>query len=100
MSDERKRAGTGFWLTVALAAVLVYPVSFGPACWIPCRTRTGARILPMVYRPIIWAWDRLPRSLSSTLYGYSRMGATGDWWWRGSGEDAEWSESLCFTPAT
>lgn len=33
MTPSRKKPGVAFWGTVALAVVLAYPVSFGPACW-------------------------------------------------------------------
>jgi hypothetical protein len=34
MSEVGKKPTAGFWITVALVAVLVgYPLSFGPAWW-------------------------------------------------------------------
>ena len=34
MTSDRKKPTAGFWITVALVAVLVgYPLSFGPAGW-------------------------------------------------------------------
>jgi len=34
MSEDRKKPTAGFWITVALATMLVgYPLSFGPAGW-------------------------------------------------------------------
>ena len=50
---DRNKPTAGFWITVALVAVLVYPLSFGPACWITSRLGHGAVILPVIYWPII-----------------------------------------------
>jgi hypothetical protein len=50
----RKHPTPGFWITLALVAVLVgYPLSFGPACWISERTENDGKILSFLYRPII-----------------------------------------------
>ena len=42
MTDAQKKKPTaGFWITVALVVALVaYPLSFGPACWIEARWPT------------------------------------------------------------
>jgi hypothetical protein len=37
---DRKKTGVAFWATVVLVAVLAYPLSFGPACWIASRTES------------------------------------------------------------
>ncbi len=40
---DRKKPTAGSWMTVALVAALVaYPLSFGPACWLCGRTRSLA----------------------------------------------------------
>jgi hypothetical protein len=66
---SRKKPGVAFWATVALAIVLAYPLSFGPACWIGSRidvTDTGRPILMYVYYPLLIAaadapeWVRVP----------------------------------------
>jgi len=43
----------GFWITVALVALLVgYPISFGPACW-PCsRIERGAGVASVACQPL------------------------------------------------
>ena len=39
MSPDRKKTGMGFWITVVVLIVLVlYPLSFGPGCWIASRS--------------------------------------------------------------
>jgi hypothetical protein len=54
MSEDRKRPTAGFWITVALVAVLVgYPLSFGPLMWLSCRNRlVGIDILLTAYEPL------------------------------------------------
>jgi hypothetical protein len=34
MSEERKRRGALFWTAVGLIGLMLYVLSFGPACWI------------------------------------------------------------------
>src|SRR5262245_50887509 len=54
MTDaQNKRPGVAFWATVVAVVVLVYPLSFGPACWITSRADCGKGLLPVVYRPIL-----------------------------------------------
>jgi hypothetical protein len=62
MTEERKKPGVAFWITVALVVVLVgYPLSFGPVVrldmhrYLPHFMRPA---LKLVYRPLIDAtWD-------------------------------------------
>ena len=52
MSD-RKKPGVAFWATVVVVVALVaYPLSFGPACWITSRISGGAATVSIIYRPI------------------------------------------------
>src|SRR5262245_8037138 len=38
--DQKKKPGIVFWITVVLLVMLAaYPLSFGPACWIACRSQ-------------------------------------------------------------
>ena len=53
MTDRRK-PGAAFWATVVVVVVLVaYPLSFGPACWVTSRTTYGAKLIPLLYYPIV-----------------------------------------------
>ena len=54
---DRKHPTGGFWLTVALAAMLAYCASIGPVHWIASRIpatncQTGIRVLNGFYFPI------------------------------------------------
>jgi hypothetical protein len=49
---SRKKPAVAFWATVVVVGLVLYAVSFGPACWISSRTGVAARALPLVYRPV------------------------------------------------
>ncbi len=54
MSEPQKKAGVGFWITVALVAVLVgYPLSFGPACWLVRKAILPTKPVAIVYQPLV-----------------------------------------------
>jgi hypothetical protein len=50
---DRTKPGVAFWATVVVAVGLLYPISFGPACWLSSRTGIGVSALPAIYHPII-----------------------------------------------
>ena len=62
MTSDRKKPGVAFWASVVLVAVLAYPLSIGPACWIasrpfesPGKGRIPTFYWPMVtYVPVAW----------------------------------------------
>ena len=81
MTSDRKHPSAGFWLTVALVAVLVaYPLSFGPACWISSRTGIGVFTIPSAYRPVLWAMS-CSRNVAHLFNWYAKAGAPSDWSW-------------------
>ena len=49
---DRKKPGAAFWATVVVVVVLIYPLSFGPACWISSRFNRGAKLVPIIYLPV------------------------------------------------
>ena len=52
---DRKKPSAGFWITVALVAVLVgYPLSFGPACWLVRREKLSRQATARIYNPLLW----------------------------------------------
>jgi hypothetical protein len=51
---DRKKPGVAFWMTVALAAGLAYPLSFGPACWLHEWAGIGESGIPTLYFPVIF----------------------------------------------
>jgi hypothetical protein len=59
MTPSRKKPGVAFWATVVVAALIAYPVSFGPACWLTSR-RTDRWTCPramIVYWPLGRAFE-------------------------------------------
>jgi len=91
---EPRKPTAGFWITVALVAVLAgYPLSFGPACWISSRTNIGTDWLPFCYRPVISGLSINHTRLSGTIQWYARLGAARGWQWVPDGipmSDDEW----------
>jgi hypothetical protein len=76
MSASPQKPSASFWGTVVIAALLTYPLSFGPACWLDERTGVGANAISIVYRPIIWlatknAW------VEEVVLHYAGLGTTG-----------------------
>lgn len=55
MNAQGKKPGVSFWCEMAIAALLLYSLSFGPACWISSRTGIGKNVLPTIYRPLLAA---------------------------------------------
>jgi hypothetical protein len=51
---EQKKPGMAFWATVVVVVVLVYPASFGPACWLVERGTLPISGTATVYRPVLW----------------------------------------------
>jgi hypothetical protein len=85
MTSDCKKPGMAFWATVVVVVALVaYPLSFGPACWVTSRLDAGAGILPAVYRPIIGTlspdWDTDSR-LNAAIFWYANFGAARGWYW-------------------
>ena len=77
MTSDRKKPGLAFWATVAVVVVLLYVASFGPACWITSQLNRGARLIPVVYRPLTWAMS--VGSIHRISRWYAKLGAPDDW---------------------
>jgi hypothetical protein len=57
MTSDRKKPGVAFWATVVVVvALVVYPLSFGPACWGLDRRIGDPCAIAAVYRPVLWLW--------------------------------------------
>jgi hypothetical protein len=82
---DRKKPGVAFWATVVVVVALVaYPLSFGPACWITSRLNRGADLVPVVYRPITWAMVAQPQTdatIDRVIMWYAGVGAAKNWEW-------------------
>ncbi len=81
MSDERKKPGAALWASVVVVvALLAYPLSFGPACWITSRTNFGASAIASAFWPMTVASSRFER-VGRALNWYARLGAANGWNW-------------------
>jgi hypothetical protein len=74
---SRKKPGVAFWATVVLVAVLVlYPLSFGPACWLAYRDYMSddvRHIATVAYSPIAWISENGPKPLQDAIASYASL---------------------------
>lgn len=95
--DDRKKPGIGFWATVVVVTLLVlYPLSFGPACWFTSRFDYGRKQMPFVYRPVTWVMEKGSSRVQDAVYSYYSLFAKSGWHWvrhefkDSEGEHLEW----------
>jgi len=74
MTSDRNHPSAAFWITVALLAVLAYPLSFGPACWwFSADSGTGVRVAPAMYWPIGWLAEWGPDCVYRVIFRYAML---------------------------
>ncbi len=79
MTDERKRPGAAFFVTVFLvAAVLLYPATFGPTVWLAARDHIDQRKAEQVYWPVLWLAVHGPRAVSEGINWWGALGLSSD----------------------
>ena len=72
---DRKKPTAGFWIIVALVAVLVgYPLSFGPAVWLADARVLNIEHVAKAFRPIIILSDDGPMIVRWPLDTYGSAG--------------------------
>lgn len=85
------------WAKWTLAGVVGLPVlyvaSFGPACWITSSINFGEPMIPIVYRPVIWAM-RGPKPIREAVFRYSLLSAADGWNWYGFAQMDDDGEEL------
>jgi len=76
---DPKQSASVFWITVALlAALVVFPLSMGPACWISSRMNSGMAAVELIYQPLMRAcWHGA--TPSGILWKYVVWGSV-EWW--------------------
>ena len=71
---DRKKPTAGFWITVALVAVLVgYPLSFGPVTWLYSERWIPPLLdepVVIFYVPCSWVYEKGPEPLRSVYRRY------------------------------
>jgi hypothetical protein len=89
MTSPRKHPTAGFWITLALVAVLVgYPLSFGPACWMVDCDLFPADGTRRFFEPLLTATVRSPTPVRSAAMAYCNLlhppdpfaFSSGKWW--------------------
>ena len=88
---DRKTTTAGFWVTVALVAVLLgYPLSFGPACWITSRINAGSSAIPVLYGPLTWTMSpKDEATINRVSTWYAKVGAAENWEWGAVSDSAD-----------
>jgi hypothetical protein len=72
---SRKKPGVAFWATVVLVVLLVvYPLSFGPACWISSRIKAHEKFVDGFYQPVLRLASSSPAWLRRGALWYSAVG--------------------------
>ena len=58
-------------VAIALAVALVlYPLSIGPATWLNDRGLLPASAVPSIFRPLFWMYEPAPRSIRAATDWY------------------------------
>jgi hypothetical protein len=76
MSDEPKKPdGKRWgrlltWASVAVALLLVYVLSIGPAIWFSDRGMIQKSVVASVHAPIYWVYERAPVPIQSVMDWY------------------------------
>src|SRR5689334_4037306 len=79
MTSDRKKPGVAFWAAVAVVVALVlYPLSFGPWCWLTAQADRGSTFVPAIYRPVTRAAET-NRKLSAAIRWYASIAAPERW---------------------
>ena len=83
MAEANKKPGVAFWVTVGVVLLLVYPVSFGPACWVYSRTAESESWATVwdtanrIYYPILKQWNG-EGTVSRAIDWYANLGSAAE----------------------
>jgi hypothetical protein len=72
MSEARKKPGMAFWVTVVVAVLVGYPLTFGPACWLVAHDFLPLRATWLVFRPVTLFATHGPYPVKYTLFWWAR----------------------------
>jgi hypothetical protein len=78
MSEHRKKPGVAFWATVVVACLLLYPISFGPACWVFSHVASDEDNWPtldFIYAPILRVWRYHDGIIPDAIEWYGNVGS-------------------------
>ena len=92
-SEPRKKPGVAFWATVVLVVALVgYPLSLGPACWLSSGANAGSGFVSAAYHPMTWLIGS--GNAGTALVWYSSLFSDHCWNWIGNPDDG-WTWEPC-----
>ena len=81
MSDQ-KHPTAGIWGLVIVGALVLYPASLGPSCWLSSRFG-GAKSVTVAYRPLTWACRSYESEIvAGVVKRFARVCAADGWDWR------------------
>ncbi len=76
--SERK-SGVAFYTTAVLVvALLLAPVSFGPAVWLTARGCFQRSTIERLYRPVLWIYVYGPDSAGHAINFWGSLGVSSD----------------------
>ncbi len=77
MTSDHKKPGVAFWLTVAVAGLVLYVATIGPACWLHAKfggPQWSESTIEFVWAPLGWAVSHLPSGVGTAFQRYA------EWW--------------------
>src|SRR5262245_54020556 len=74
MTSSRNKPGVAFWATATFTVALLYPISFGPACWTAARVPIGRPIVKIAYGPLAAIWAHGPMAIQPSFWWYANLG--------------------------
>ncbi len=75
MEEPRPRMSHMWILFAILATMVLYPLSFGPACWIVSRMGSGGEgWIGTIYAPVLWAWRQSPDPVQTRVTDFANLG--------------------------
>ena len=94
---DREKPGVAFWETMVLSLLVLYALSFGPACWATSRGIIEMWFTDHMYSPIIWISGHSPPAIHNGAQWYAEVGCSDDsdipqmcpWgieWWATAGQ--------------
>jgi tetratricopeptide (TPR) repeat protein len=77
------------WAIVVVTALIAYPLSFGPTCWLAQVMPSCSRLVSSLYFPILRSANRSPQ-VSTVALWYAALGARGNLTPAFDGDELSW----------
>lgn len=79
MTSNRKKPGMAFWaIAVVVVALVLYPLSFGPACWWFSNPEPHSRgFAPRIFWPMGWVATNGPEPCRRAIRWYALLAIDG-----------------------